>query len=328
MANTFWYPPEVAETAIELAVQDSYLSALISRNFENDLLGGGGRGRVVNVRVPGALVARERGTDDVTTQVIIDSLSESVVPIELGTHAYSAVALSEGDLTLNLQDFAGQVLAPQVQAVVDDIEYTVIDALEAADGLQTGETLPTYDATNPVPYLIGLRRILRNRWVPTSGLNLVVGTQVYADFLASNQLLSVMQSGSTDALREGNVGQIQGWTVVEDNRIDENDIIGFHSAAFTLAVRAPVVPAGVAFGASESSNGHSLRWIRDYDATVMRDRSIVSTFAGVQAMPLKRIRRTYDRSSTANSANNTVVVEDVPGGAAIHLNVAPAGDGS
>lgn len=322
MANNFWYPPEVAETAVELAVQDSYLSALINRNFENDLLGGGGRGRVVNVRVPGALVARERGTDDITTQVILDSLTESVVPIQLGTHAYSAVPLSEGDLTLNLRDFAGQVLAPQVEAVVHDIEFTVIDAFEAAPGLQTGETLAAYDATDPTKYLIGLRKIMRDRWVPVSGLNMVVGTQVYADFLASNRLLSVVDSGSTAALREGQVGQIQGWTVVESNLIGESDIVAFHRDAFTLAVRAPIVPAGVAFGASQSANGHSLRWIRDYDATVMKDRSIVSTFAGVQAMPLKRVRRTYDRTSTANSANNAVVVEDVPGGAAIHLNVA------
>jgi hypothetical protein len=82
-------------------------------------------------------------------------------------------------------------------------------------------------------------------------------------------------------------------------------------------VRAPIVPSGVSFGASESSNGYSLRYIRDYDASVLKDRSIVSTFAGVAAMPLYKVTRDY----TAKTAS----VVEVPGGAAVHVNVAAAG---
>lgn len=318
MANTFYNPTQVARTAVSLAVQDSYLGALVSRNFENDLLGGGGKNLTVNIKVPAALIARERGIDDVATAITLDSLTESTVGITLGTHAYSAVPLSEGDLSLHLESFATQVLAPQVAAVVDDIENTVATALLSAGGFQTGEqdaTTPvTYDAANPVPFFVELRRVLRNRGVPVTGLNLVVGTQVYADLLNSAKLIDVSQSGATAALREGQVGRIQGFTVAESTRVGADDIVAFHSDAFTLAVRAPIVPAGVAFGAMEASNGYSLRYIRDYDASVLRDRSIVSTFAGVASMPLKKITRDYSA--------HTVAVTDVPGGAAIHITVA------
>lgn len=319
MANTFYNAPQVARTAVALAVEDSYLGATISRNYENDLLGGGGKNLTVNVRVPSALIARERGIDDVTTAIVLDNLAESTIPVTLGTHAYSAVPLSEGDLSLHLESFATQVLAPQVAAVVDDIEHDVAAALLAAEGLQAAdingnaETVAAYSATDPVSYLVGLRRVLRNRQVPVAGLNVVVGTQVFADLLASQKLQDAAASGSTAALREGQVGRVQGFQVVESTRVDENDIVAYHSDAFTLAVRAPIVPAGVAFGASESSNGYSLRYIRDYDANVLKDRSIVSTFAGVAAMPLYRVKRDY-------TAKTAAVVE-VPGGAAIHVNV-------
>lgn len=317
MANTFYNPVQVARTAVALASEDSYLGALISRNFENDLLGGGGKDLTVNVRIPAALIARERGIDDITTAIVLDSLTESTTPITLGTHAYSAVALSEGDLSQHLESFAAQVLAPQVQAVVDDIETTIAAAIVAAGGFQTGEqdavSPVTYDASNPVAFFIELRRVLRNRGVPVAGLNLVVGTQVYSDLLSSQKLQDASASGSTAALREGQIGRVQGFTVVESTRVDENDINAFHSDAFTLAVRAPIVPAGVSFGAFESSNGFSLRYIRDYDANVLKDRSIVSTFAGVAEMPLKKVTRDY----TAKTAS----VVNVPGGAAIHLNV-------
>jgi hypothetical protein len=317
MANTFYNAPQVARTAVALAVEDSYLGATISRNYENDLLGGGGKDLTVNVRVPSALIARERGIDDITNAIVLDSLTESTIPVTLGTHAYSAVALSEGDLSLHLESFAAQVLAPQVAAVVDDVEHAVSAALLAADGAQTGETLPTYSAADPVAFFIGLRKLLRDRGVPVAGLNVAVGTQVFADLLASSKLQDAAASGSTAALREGQVGRVQGFQIVESTRLDENDVIAYHSDAFTLAVRAPIVPSGVSFGASESSNGYSLRYIRDYDASVLKDRSIVSTFAGVAAMPLYKVTRDY----TAKTAS----VVEVPGGAAVHVNVAAAG---
>jgi hypothetical protein len=315
MANTFYNAPQVAKTVVALAHEDSYLGATISRNFEDDLLGGGGKNLTVNVRVPSALIARERGIDDVTNAIVLDSLTEQTIQVTLGTHVYSAVGLSEGDLSLHLESFAAQVLAPQVASVVDDIEHEVATALLAADGFQTGEVVQAYSATDPVAYFIALRRILRNRGVPVAGLNVVVGTQVFADLLASSKLQDAAASGSTAALREGQVGQIQGFQVVESTRVDENDIVAYHSDAFTLATRAPLVPAGVAFGATEASNGYNVRYIRDYDANVMRDRSVVSTFAGVQPMPLYKVTRDY--------SGKTASVVEVPGGASIHVNVAP-----
>lgn len=314
MANQFYQAPQVARVAAALASEDAYLSALVNRDYQDDILGGGGRGRTVNVRIPGALIARDRGIDDKTSAIVLDELVESTFPITLGTHAYSAVPLSEGDMSLNLESFSAQVLAPQVEAVVDFIEHDFVTTLSATEGVQAGETALTYDPTNPVKTFIALRKVLRDRGVNPAALNTVVGTQVYADLIASGQLIDVSQSGSTAALREGQVGRVQGFTVVESTRIGETEIKAFSRDAFTIAVRAPLVPAGAPYGAVESSNGFGLRYLRDYDIMHTVDRSMVSTFVGSAALPLYKVTRDYG-TTTAN-------VVEVPGGAAIAVDTA------
>ncbi|QNJ56508.1 major head protein [Arthrobacter phage Elezi] len=312
MANTFYTAEQVAKVAVAMATQDSYLGALVNRNFENDLLGGGGKGRTVNVKVPAALIARSRGIDDVTTNIVLDSLTETTVPVTLGEHIYNAVGLSEGDLTLNLEDFSRQVLAPQVDAVVDAVEEEVAEALR---GIAL-DTATDWDAANPVKTFTQIRKILRQRGVPSANLNVVVGTNVYAALLDAKAITDASESGSTAALRDGNVGNLRGFTIVESTRVDDDEIVAFHRDAFTLAVRAPIVPAGASFGQSVSGGGYSLRYLRDYDVTKTMDRSMVSTFAGVAAMPLYKVERDYGAK--------TASVVEVPGGAAFRMSIGDA----
>lgn len=314
MANTLYTPEQVAKVAVAMATEDAYLSALVNRNFENDLLGGGGKGRTVNIKVPAALIAHERGIDEVTASIVMDNISESTIPLTLGTHAYSAVPLSEGDMTLDLQSFAAQVLAPQVDAVVDFCENEVASLLTGLTEWNDAATAPVYDAANPVKVLTALRKKLRDNGVPQSGLNLVVGTAVYADLLEANAIVDASQSGSTAALREGQVGRVRGFNVVESTRVDDGDIIAFHRDAITLAVRAPIVPQGASFGQSISGGGFSLRYLRDYDVTKTVDRSMVSTFVGAASVPMKRVVRDY--------AGGTVSIVDAP--AAIRYNTQTA----
>ncbi|QNO12668.1 major capsid protein [Arthrobacter phage Snek] len=293
---------QAAKVAVAMASEDAYLSALVNRNFENDLLGGGGKGRTVNVKIPAALIARERGIDEIDAAIVLDTLTEATVPITLGTHAYSAVALSEGDMTLDIADYSAQVLAPQVDAVVDFCEEEVASILRGV----TPWALPTaYDAADPVKAFTAMRKYLRDNGVPQAGLNVVVGTKIYADLLEANAIQDASQSGSSEALREGNVGRVRGFQIVESTRVDDGDIIAFHRDAVTLAVRAPITPQGAAFGATVNEKGFSLRYLRDYDVTKTVDRSMVSTFVGAATVPVKRVTRNYGTSA--------VSVVDAPG---------------
>jgi len=336
-ANALYTPTQVAKVTAALVAEEAYLSALVSRNFENDLLGGGGKGRTVNIKVPTALVARARGIDDTTNAIVLDYINETTVPLTLGTHAYSAVGLSEGDMSLDLSDFSAQILAPQASAVSSYIEDMVRAALlaESNDSTLAGK----WNQSNPVTFFTALRKVLRSKGLPASSLKVVVGTGVYAAALDANLITDASQSGSTSALRDGQIGRLRGFDIVEDATVPDNFVAAFHRDAYTLAVRAPKTPEGATFGTTVTDHGFNLRYMRDYDAKYTQDRSIVSTFAGIAKMPLYKVTRTQpigeegDVISVDNAGDKDAVVETatyvagsatvstVAGGAVVRANV-------
>lgn len=297
--NSFYTPREAALVTANLANDDAFLSALVSRNFANDLMAGGKGGAPVAVKMPTTLIARNRGTDDVVSPIVLDSIAEQTVTVTLSrVHDYSAVGLSEADLTLKIEDFSAQVLKPQAEAIVDSLEHKVATLLRGVP--ETASV--AYSAANPVKTFTAIRKLLRDNGVAVSGINAIVGTQVFADLLDAEALTDASKSGSTAALREGSIGNLRGMTIVESTRLDESEIIVFHRDAVTLVTRAPVVPQGAPFGATVSEKGFSLRYVRDYDASVMQDRSVVSTFSGVAILPTYKVERNYDTRAVSVTA--------------------------
>jgi hypothetical protein len=314
VANDFYTPAQAVQVAANLVAEDGVLSALVSRNYENDLLGGGKGGAPVAIKMPTTLIARSRDIDDVTTSIILDEITETTKTVNLSrAHDYSAVGLSEADLTLNLTDFSAQVLAPQAAAIADSLEHKVAMALGAIPETDLGVT---FSAANPVPYFTAIRKFLRDNGVPAAGIQMLVGTEVYAALLDAKAITDASESGSTEALREGGVGRLRGFTVVESTRFDENEVIAFHRDAVTLVTRAPVVPQGASFGASVAAGGFNLRYLRDYDANHTQDRSIVSTFSGVGILPTYKIERNY--------TTRTVETTELPYGGVVRLDTAAA----
>jgi hypothetical protein len=279
MANEFYKPEAVARLGVALVTEDFVLAQTVNRDFEAEF--GGRIGMTVNVKVPAVLQARTRGLK-ATGEIETDNLAESSVPVALTTHAYSAVVLDDEDLTLEIEDFGAQVLAPQSLAVANYIE----DAIAAEMSAVAASSI-TWDA-DPTKTFVDVRKALRDLQVPSDNLYAAVGTGVAAELLKSDALKRVDASGSSDALRNAVIGRIAGFTVIESNRLAEDEAVFYHRAAFTLAVRAPQVPAGVTYGASVAGQGFAMRHVRDYDSKVLADRSIVSTFVGMATMPLKQ----------------------------------------
>jgi hypothetical protein len=269
MANAFLTPENIARVAIALVGQDLNLAATIHRDYEADFAEG--KGATVSVRVPGAVAAQTRGIFDKATPLVLDEIAEQNIPVTLTDHAYTAVALSDGDLSLSIEDFAKQVLAPQMGAIVKDVERRVAAAMKA-----TPETAAiTYAAATPARAFTAMRRTLRENGVSAeTPLLAAVGSSVYADLLDG-------PAGTFDT-----DGKVRGFEVVESTRLAPTEVVGYVKNAFALVVRAPRVPEGASYGASVSEKGFALRVLRDYDSSVAADRSLVGAFVGVQAMPL------------------------------------------
>jgi hypothetical protein len=270
MANAMFTTPEyIAQVAANLVGRDLNLAKLISRDLEKDF--SAGTGNAVKIRVPGAVAAQTRSIYDTATPLVSDEIAEQFISVELALHVYDNVVLSEGDLDLEIKDFGLQVLKPQARAIVKHVERAVAASLRATPAA----TGITYAASTPAKAFTQIRRRLRDNGVTTEApIVAAVGSSVYADLLDA-------PVGTFDA-----DGKVRGITVVESTRLAPNEIVAFVREAFTLVVRAPRVPDGAPYGASVTEDVFALRHIRAYDSTVAADRSLLSAFVAVQAMPL------------------------------------------
>lgn len=304
--NEFLNADQTAALTLALVTKDFELASTLRRDFEQYFEGG--KGHVVNVKVPNALKARSRDLDDTTNEIVLDSLGEAVFPVTIDTHVYSAVGLSEQDISLDLQNFGEQVLAPQAEAVVEDVEHRVAEFIKALPSA----TIATYDAADPVDFFTAARKTLRDRSLPATGLWAVVGTKVYKDLIDAGAFRDASQSGSGSALLDAEVKRVAGFSVIESNRLGENEVVFYHRDSFSLVVRAPKVPMGVPAGqgATVSRKGFALRHIMDYDIRYTQDRSMVSAFIGIAALPVYRVAT--DAEIVAAQAVLDDVVEPLP----------------
>lgn len=271
MSNTFLVPEQVAQTAAALVGMDLGLAALVHRDFEASF--GFATGATVNVRVPGAVAAQSRGVFDKSTPIVTDEIAEQGIPVTLTDNVYNAVVLSTGDLSLNLQNFASQVLEPQTRAIARDVDRRVASAMQATPLTAS----ITYDTADPAKAFSAARRILRDNGVGADvPLLAVVGSGVYAD----------LQDAPLTVRTFDDDGKVRGFAVTESTRLTATEAVFFVKPAFALVVRAPEKPEGVTYGASVKTDDFALLHMRDYDGSVLSDRSIVSALVGAKAMPL------------------------------------------
>lgn len=292
MANSFLKPTVISATVLGLLERELILPRLVWRMGLSDFRGA--YNDTVTVRVPAYTTAREYEWRTRTSPITIDELTENSIAVTLSKHPYSAVAVTDEELTLDIVSFSQQVLVPQVRAVAEKLESYVYSAMTSAD-LHWGTIAPgagdspggggttaeyDNDAKDILVAINEANRRLNIKNVPRSERYIVLGADIEAILLNGSQLLDASAAGTDDALRNATVGRLYGMPVVSSNSIPSDEAWVFHRSAFILAVVAPAVPDGVVMGATTSLDGLAMRWIRDYDPNYLRDRSVVSAFAG------------------------------------------------
>jgi hypothetical protein len=243
----------------------------------------GAAGDVINIKRPAVLVAREkewRGED----KIVIDRLVNTKMQVALNRHAYSAIALSPEEETLDEINYVRDVQAPQVTAVAEFIEGVVVGALTGATYVSTVKYNPNSAdpvESDPRKVAIRARKLFQTAHVPVTGRFWLVGADVSEAIAGYEKLLDVDTSGLPEALREGVVGRLAGFTIIEVDALDPKASYFVHDSAIAVANVAPVVPNGVAKGGGVAAgNGLAVTQLWDYDSDYLQDRSIVHSFAG------------------------------------------------
>jgi hypothetical protein len=233
--------------------------------------------RVGNLRA----VARDYDFRSRTAPIVLDDIEGGdTIPITLDRHVYSATGLTDEQLTLDNIEFATDVLTPQVEAVVGNYEDKVVAAFRAA---QVADTVTATLATDPHLVAIEARRLMNaHKVAPYGGRIFLVGSDVEAAWLTSDRLSNADNIGDVSAaVREATIGRLAGAPVVVHPELDPNEAYYFHKSSFVMGSVAPVAPRGAVVSAATSRNGYSARWLMDYDPNFLRDRSVVSSFIGI-----------------------------------------------
>lgn len=297
MANTFLKPSVIARTAIGLLYRELVVARTVWTDAINPGEFSGALNDTVNMRIPARRTARKR-TLRAGTPITNDTSAEFSLPVTLTTDVYNGAPITDEELTLDITDFAVQVLNPQIRAVAEGLEDEIIEEIE-------GAAYPTAMTLNPNWtefkvggrtdwYLVAARaaKLLDQKKVPASERTLLVGADVKEQIITDDRFArnDSIGAGAVDALRERQIGRIAEFNVVSSVDIDDDAAFAYHRTAFVLATRAPVVPRGAtsavvramgqAGGAMGYWDGVSVRWLSDYDYTNTTDRSLVNAWAG------------------------------------------------
>lgn len=279
MAHNFIKPEVITSAALGILEQELVMANLVWTNPGFDFAGA--QNDTITVRLPGKTTANEYDwRNDRSSDIVLSDVVEDSVSVSMNKDIYSAVALTDEELTLDISDFGAQVLRPQVKAVATVIDTGVKNMISGA----TYATTVTVTEAEFFKGVVAMRTALNKENVPQEGRVLLVGAEVEAAFLTSQMIRDVSQSGSDSALRSATLGRVAGFDVVTSNLLGPTEMYAFVPSAFILATRAPAIPSGAAFGASQAYEGLSMRWIRDYDPMKLRDRSVVSIFAGFNVL--------------------------------------------
>lgn len=297
MANTFLKPTKIANTVIGLLYRELTVARTVWTDAINPGEFSGALDDTVNMRIPARRTARKR-TLRAGTAITNDVSVEFSQAVKLTTDVYNGAPVTDEELTLDIVDFATQVLNPQIKAVAEGVEDEVVDEIEGAT-YPAGMTIDPTDTEFVVSgatdwYLVAARaaKLLDLKNVPVTERTLLVGADVKEQIVTSDRFSrwdSVGQQ-ATDALQDRTIGRIADFTAVYSPSIDADAAFAYHRTAFVLAARAPLVPrgatsaivrtAGGAAGAPGFYDGLSVRWLNDYDYTNTTDRSLVNTWVG------------------------------------------------
>jgi hypothetical protein len=286
--NTFIKAERIAAQGLGLLEREIVLPALMWRDAGGSFQGAAGD--TISIRVPARTTARTRvlrGARPTASEgegiITMDTLTETKVDVTLDTDVYSAIPITDEELTLDISDFGAQIAEPQVRAIAEGIENAVVAEMTGApfhpDHVLTYNSAST--TVEPYDVLVDARILLNKANVPMSERYLVVGSDWEGALLKSDELHQVDKAGTDSALRDATIGKIAGFNqVVVSNALPSDQAYAFHRTAFILGMRAPAIPTGATFGASRSAFGLAMRWIRDYDFRNVQDRSLFDTYIG------------------------------------------------
>lgn len=271
---------KLVETGVVMLGQELVAPQLFQKaTFDNYK---GARDDKINIKIPGVLPYRKYGfRNDRTNPLVTDTYEERTIQVGIQDDAYNAVRLTDEQKDFDLISW-GNVLRQQVSAIATGLNYEALAYIEDADYQVT-----VGNCTGQIRKALNEARRVLNRFNVPGDRFLLVGSDFETEMQNDEKLTFANVAGDAQAgsaLHDNTLGRISGFTVVLDNSIDPEAAYAFTRGGFIWLNAAPSVPDSIAFGATTSQDGISMRLMRDYDMMYLTDRQVVNTWTGFQTV--------------------------------------------
>lgn len=214
--NTFLTPSIIAREALMLLESNMVAGMLMDRSYETEFRGTEKVGDTITIRRRDTGSTVEYNGSTVTAQ----TLTETGITLTLEKHFDYTIAVSTSDMTLDLQSFSDQILAPAMISIAEKVDQYALTKLKDLPNVAG----PSELAVGALPASIGdmalIRRKLNELKVPTRGRIQIVSPEYEAALLSVDSFVEADKSGTTAALREASIGRLLGIDTYMDQNVD------------------------------------------------------------------------------------------------------------
>ncbi len=217
MGNTLLTPKMIAREALLRLKESLIISNLVYRDYSGEFTK---VGDTVNIRKPATFVADEFGGT-----INLQDVGEGSVPVKMDTIADVSVEITSKQQTLELQDFMSQIGDGAMLAMAQKVNRKVAEV--------AGKQIPFYTGTsgntpNSLPLgFINPKVKLDENFVPNANRMAVFDPVAQGSLLALDVVNNADKSGSTQGLREANMGRIMGFDTYMDQVIKTHTAGGY-----------------------------------------------------------------------------------------------------
>lgn len=288
MANTFITPSVIAKVGLAKLYNTIVLAGLVNRDYDDDFAGK--VGDTITIKSPASFTAQVFNRN---SGIQLQDATEGSTTATLDTLLDVSFAVTAEELSLKITDFQKQLLDPAMEALAQDIDGRLAEALVDAAERAGGGGTASQGAGTPSSTIRTARAILGRNKLPMENRYAVLSPEAAAKMLGEDLLVRADASGSTAALRDALIGRVHGFGTYETQTLGygpndkgQADGIAFHRDAVALISRTLPAPEGVAPSQVAIANykGLGLRVVKAYDINKKQDVVSIDTLIGVKEL--------------------------------------------
>lgn len=210
MSNTFLTPSIIAKEALMVLRNNLVFANLVHRDYSSEFAAK--VGDTITIRKPATFEAKEF---DATSGISVQDVTEQGVAVKLDKHLDVSFEITSKERALELQDFSQQVLVPAMSAFGQKIdEYLAGLYVDIPYYTGTPGTTPSTAAD-----IANCGKVLNINKAPMRDRQLVIDPEAQAKLIVLDSFMEVDKAGTTEALRNANLGRLLGFDTYMDQNI-------------------------------------------------------------------------------------------------------------